>query len=172
MGGESGEAGWEIGESVEADVPELLPLMRGYCDFYGTDPPETGIEEMARALIGGEGVVFAARRVGSDGTAEPIAGFATSAVKWSMLRGARVALLDDLFVDPEARGHGLADRLIEACAEWGRARGAIALEWQTALDNERAKSVYDRIGAKASRWLDYELELTDAPGRAIWKGRG
>ena len=48
----------------------------------------------------------------------------------------------------------------------------MALEWQTALDNERAKAVYDRLGAKASRWLDYELELTDSPGRAAWKGKG
>ncbi|HEX6117005.1 MAG TPA: GNAT family N-acetyltransferase [Solirubrobacterales bacterium] len=158
---------FEIYEAGEEDVPELLPLMRGYCDFYGVDPPDAGIEAMARALVGGAGVVFAARR-----GEEPIAGFATSAVKWSMLRGARVALLDDLFVDPGARGHGLADRLIAACAEWGRARDAVALEWQTALDNERAKAVYDRVGAKPSRWLDYELELGDAPGRAAWKGKG
>ena len=157
----------EIFEAGEADLPELIPLMRGYCDFYGTEPPDAGLEAMARALIGGAGVVFAARR--GD---EPIAGFATSAIKWSMLRGNRVALLDDLFVDPAARGLGLADRLIDACAEWGRARDAVALEWQTGLENERAKAVYDRIGAKASRWLDYELELTDAPGRAIWKGKG
>jgi GNAT superfamily N-acetyltransferase len=121
---------------------------------------------MARALIGGEGVVFAARR-----GEEPIAAFATCALKWSMLRGARVAILDDLFVDPAARGGGLADRLIQACADWGRAREAVALDWQTALDNERAQAVYERVGAKASRWLDYELELTDVPGRSAWKGK-
>ena len=46
----------------------------------------------------------------------------------------------------------------------------MALEWQTALDNERAKAVYERVGAKPSRWLDYELELGDVPGRAGWKG--
>jgi GNAT superfamily N-acetyltransferase len=156
---------YEIGEAVEADIPELLPLMRAYCDFYEVDPPDEGIEAMARALIGGEGVVFAARRAG-----EPIVGFATVARKWSMLRGARVALLDDLFVHPDARGEGIADRLIEAAADWGRAGDAVALDWQTALDNERAQAVYERVGAKASRWLDYELELGGAPGRESWKG--
>ena len=156
----------EIYEATDEDVPELLPLMRAYCDFYGVSPADEGIEAMARALIGGEGVVFAARR-----DSEPIAGFATCALKWSMLRGARVAILDDLFVDPAARGGGLADRLIEACADWARGREAVALDWQTALDNERAQAVYERVGAKASRWLDYELELTDAPGREAWKGK-
>jgi GNAT superfamily N-acetyltransferase len=155
----------EIAEATDSDIPELLPLMRAYCDFYEVDPPDEGIEAMARALIGGEGVVLAARR--GD---EPIVGFATVAVKWSMLRGARVALLDDLFVDPGSRGTGLADRLIEAAADWGRSRDAVALDWQTALDNERAQAVYERVGAKASRWLDYELELGDTPGRESWKG--
>ena len=158
----------QIAEALERDIPELLPLMRGYCDFYGTNPPDSGLEEMARALIAGDGVVFAGRTEGEH----RIAGFATSAIKWSMLRGARVALLDDLFVDPDARGGGIGEKLIDACSEWGRARGAVALEWQTALDNEVARGLYDRIGAKTSRWLDYELELADVPGRAIWKGKG
>jgi GNAT superfamily N-acetyltransferase len=161
-------SGIEISEAREEDIPELLPLMRGYCDFYGTNPPDSGLEEMARALMGGEGVVFGARVEG----APALAGFATSAVKWSMLRGARVALLDDLFVDPEVRGKGIGERLIAACSDWGRARGAVALEWQTALDNAKAQGLYDRIGAQQSRWLDYELELADVPGRAIWKGKG
>jgi len=161
----------DVYEAGEADLPELRPLMRGYCDFYGVNPSDAGIEAMARALIGGEGVVFAARSTSDSADPGPIAGFATCALKWSMLRGARVAILDDLFVDPESRGGGLADRLIEACAEWGRARDAVALDWQTALDNERAQAVYARVGAKPSRWLDYELELADAPGRDAWKGR-
>jgi GNAT superfamily N-acetyltransferase len=157
----------EIVDAGEADLPELLPLMRAYCDFYGASPPDAGIEEMARALIRGEGFVLLARAPG-----ERAVGFATVDFRWSLLRGSRVATLEDLLVDRESRGLGIADRLIEACAERARAQGAAALEWQTALDNERAKAVYDRVGAKASRWLDYELELTDAPGRQGWTGAG
>ncbi len=154
-----------IVEASEEDLPELLPLMRAYCDFYGASPPETGMEEMARALIGGEGFVLLAR---ADG--EPAVGFATVDYRWSLLRGARVATLEDLLVDPGSRGLGLADRLIEACADRASEAGAVSLEWQTALDNQRAQAVYDRVGAKPSRWLDYELELTDVPGREGWRG--
>ena len=49
--------------------------------------------------------------------------------------------------------------LIEACAQRARAHGAASLGWQTALDNERAQKVYDRVGARRSQWLDYELAL-------------
>jgi GNAT superfamily N-acetyltransferase len=157
----------QIVEAGQEDLPELLPLMRAYCDFYGASPSDAGMEEMARALFGGDGFVLLAR---ADG--EPAVGFATVDYRWSLLRGARVATLEDLLVDPGSRGLGLADRLIEACADRAREAGAVALEWQTALDNQRAQAVYDRVGAKPSRWLDYELELTDVPGREGWKGVG
>jgi GNAT superfamily N-acetyltransferase len=156
-----------IVEASEEDLPELLTLMRAYCDFYGASPPDTGMEEMARALFAGDGFVLLARANG-----EPAVGFATVDYRWSLLRGARVATLEDLLVDPASRGLGLADRLIEACADRAREAGAVALEWQTALDNQRAQAVYDRIGAKPSRWLDYELELNDVPGREGWTGAG
>jgi glutamate---cysteine ligase / carboxylate-amine ligase len=56
--------------------------------------------------------------------------------------------------------HGLADRLIAACAERAKAGGAAVLTWQTAADNLRAQAVYERVGvARDDRWLDYELEL-------------
>jgi GNAT superfamily N-acetyltransferase len=71
--------------------------------------------------------------------------------------------MNDLFVAPEARGTGLADRLIAACAEQCAARGARRLEWQTALDNRRAQAVYDRVGGLRERWLDYGIDVD--PGR-------
>jgi hypothetical protein len=36
---------------TEADLPDLLPLMRGYCDFYGVDPSDDDLLEMSRELI-------------------------------------------------------------------------------------------------------------------------
>lgn len=74
------------------------------------------------------------------------------------LRAATGLFLDDLFVDPAARGQRLADALIEAVAEIGRARGATLLRWITAEDNHRARSVYDRL-AVATRWTTYDKAL-------------
>ena len=65
--------------------------------------------------------------------------------------------MNDLFVAPEARGSGAADALIGACVERCRERGAVRLEWQTALDNHRAQAVYERVGGKREQWLDYSL---------------
>ena len=40
-----------IARVTEEDLPELLPLMRGYCDFYGVEPADDDLLAMSRALI-------------------------------------------------------------------------------------------------------------------------
>jgi GNAT superfamily N-acetyltransferase len=148
----------EIGPATEQDLETVLPLMRAYCDFYEVAPSDEGLEEMARALVAVEdrdGMLLVAR----DGGGTPV-GFATVGWKWASTRGARIAVMEDLFVAPESRGHGAADALIEACADRARGLGAPVLTWVTAPDNHRAQAVYDRAGATPGTWLEYELELT------------
>jgi GNAT superfamily N-acetyltransferase len=141
---------------TEADLPELLPLMRGYCDFYEVDPSDDELLAMARELIASperDGVQLIAR----DERGRAV-GFATIFWTWSTLSASRIAVMNDLFVSPDARGGGAADALIRACAERARQRGATSLEWQTARDNDRARKVYDRVGGRADdRWVDYTL---------------
>src|SRR5688572_27928954 len=102
----------EIGIVEERDLEELLPLMRGYCDFYEVDPSDADLLAMSRVLIDDperEGLQLIARD--ADGTA---VGFATIFWTWTTLSAARLAVMNDLFVSPGARGGGLADALIEA----------------------------------------------------------
>jgi GNAT superfamily N-acetyltransferase len=66
--------------------------------------------------------------------------------------------LDDLFVDPAARGAGIADALIAAVADVGRARGWSVIRWITAEDNYRARAVYDRVASR-TKWVTYDVKL-------------
>jgi len=66
--------------------------------------------------------------------------------------------LDDLFVDPEARGSGAAQALFAAIRAEGLARGWSVIRWITAEDNYRARSVYDRI-AERTRWVTYDMKV-------------
>ncbi len=141
-----------------ADLAELVPLMRGYCDFYDVNPSDDALLAMSRALIADsqhEGLQLIARD--ADGRA---IGFATVFWTWSTSSASRIGVMNDLFVHPDARGGGTADDLIAECARLAREHGASSLEWQTATDNLRAHSVYDRVGGKRDdRWLSYSLEL-------------
>jgi GNAT superfamily N-acetyltransferase len=151
--------GGVIAQVTEADLPELLPLMRGYCDFYEVDPPDDALLALSRTLIGDperEGLQLIARD--EDGGA---VGFATIFWSWSTLGAARLGVMNDLFVAESARGSGVADALIAACAERCRERGATELAWQTAHTNLRAQAVYERVGAtRDERWLDYSLSAS------------
>ena len=146
-----------IREATEADVDALLPLLRGYTDFYESDPTDEGLRSMARDVIAAaEDHAFL---LVATGDGDKVVGFALNQWKWSSLRGARVVVMDDLFVAESARGEGHADALIEAVAEVARRHGAAVLSWFTMPDNKRAHTVYDRVGGTAETLHEYELEL-------------
>ena len=148
-----------IAVADEPDLPELLTLMRGYCDFYEVAPSDEALLAMSRALIADparEGLQLMARD--EQGTA---IGFATIFWSWSTTRAARIGVMNDLYVAPSGRGRGVAEQLIEACVERVRSRGGALLSWQTAPDNHRARAVYERIGARRSQWLDYDLPVAE-----------
>jgi GNAT superfamily N-acetyltransferase len=142
---------------ADDDLPELLGLVRAYLDFYEVTPSDDEMLALSRALIAdpeSEGVQFLAR----DGGGRAV-GFASLFWTWTTTRGGRLGVMNDLFVDPAARGTGMADALIAACAQRCRERGVRWLEWQTATDNHRAQAVYERVGARRSQWLDYSLDV-------------
>jgi GNAT superfamily N-acetyltransferase len=141
---------------TEAHVTELLPLMRGYCDFYEVDPSDEALLALSRALIADperEGVQLLARNEGQA------VGFATIFWSWATTSAERIGVMNDLFVAPEARGTGVAQELIEACRAECAARGAGKLSWQTAPDNAAAMKLYDRVGATREQWVDYWLPV-------------
>ena len=148
--------------AAESDLPELLPLMRGYCDFYEVAPSDEALLAMSRALIADparEGLQLVARDAQGKAT-----GFATIFWSWSTSHAARIGIMNDLFVEPAARGTGVAEALIQECVGRARSRGAVVLAWQTAPDNHRAQKVYDRIGGRRSQWLDYDLPAAEEAG--------
>jgi ribosomal protein S18 acetylase RimI-like enzyme len=145
----------------EADLPDLLPLMRAYCDFYEAAPSDDQLLGLVRALVadpGCEGFQLIAR----DEVGRPV-GFATVYWSWSTLRAARTAIMNDLFVHPDARGSGVAEALIDECRVRSGFRGAVSMGWQTAKDNLRAQRVYDRIGAQRTEWIDYSVDTSGQP---------
>lgn len=147
-----------IATVCEADLVDLLPLMRDYCDFYQVAPEDDQLLALARALLAdpeGQGFQVIAR---SDGLTA--IGFATVYWSWSTLAAARTAVMNDLFVAPDARGSGLAEALIEECRVRAGNGGAVSLVWRTAKDNSRAQKVYERVGASRSEWVDYSLATT------------
>jgi ribosomal protein S18 acetylase RimI-like enzyme len=141
----------------EEDLGDLLPLMRGYSDFYEVDPPDQALLALSLALIADpqrEGIQLIAR----DADDRTALGFATLYWMWSTSRAARIGVMNDLFVDAGARRRGVGEALITACLELVRQRGAVSLQWQTALDNHTAQALYERVGGIRESWYDFHID--------------
>lgn len=156
---------WNIELVQENDLVDLLPLLRGYCEFYHRTEQiplttDDALLSLSRTLIANpthEGIQLLARH-STDRTA---VGFATIFWSWSTLQGGRLAIMNDLYIIEEYRGQGLADLLIKECTRRAREHQAVCLTWQTSVENKRAQTVYNRSGAvKSDRWLDYYLDLS------------
>jgi len=66
--------------------------------------------------------------------------------------------LDDLFVNPAARGSGAAEALIAGVGDVARANGWAKVRWITADDNYRGRGVYDKVATR-TMWITYDMTL-------------
>ncbi|MCW2831167.1 MAG: family N-acetyltransferase [Aeromicrobium sp.] len=121
------------------DVPDAAPLFAAYREFYG-EPYEVSLaaDFLASRIARDESIVLLAR------AGDHAVGFIQIYPIFSSTRLAPVWVLNDLFVDPQARGTGVVDELLDAAAALATDAGCCAIELSTAHTNTRAQAVYDR----------------------------
>ena len=136
------------------DLDDLCRLFAGYLRFYDKPVDESRVRAFLSARMqAGESVVFIARR---DGSA---LGFVQLYPAWSSLSQARSWILNDLFVDPAARGGGVARALMQAARALGADTGAVELMLQTARTNASAQRLYESLGwQRDDDFLVYTLD--------------
>lgn len=69
--------------------------------------------------------------------------------------------LDDLFTDPEARGHGAGRALISGLQQIAGSEGRSVVRWITADDNCQAQVLYDQLATKTN-WVTYDAKPQEA----------
>jgi GNAT superfamily N-acetyltransferase len=124
--GPADRAGWER-------------LWQGFLDYYDTTlPPEVTAFTWARLMDPASPMKMRlAVRL------DQILGFAIHQHHPSTWVMGDDCYLEDLFVDPAARGQGLGRALIVDLQDLARARGWKRLYWNTNADNEAARRLYD-----------------------------
>jgi GNAT superfamily N-acetyltransferase len=140
---------------VPADEARWRELFRAYGLFYETEFADDVLERVW-SLVTTEGSGIDALLAERDGEVVGIAHFRSFPDTFT---GGRDWYLDDLFVDPAARGTGAGRALIEAIAERARTSGpAGTLRWITAESNTTAQALYERIATRTS-WVTYEMRF-------------
>ena len=141
--------------SKAADREQLLPLIKGYFDFYQTPFPAAEITTLLDTLQadGSLGIQLVAE---DD---NELVGFASLYSCIDTLVAGRVLVMNDLFVSPQARGAGIGAALLRAAREYARKAGYLRLDWVTANDNLDAQRFYEREGAIRGPWVSYSLPI-------------
>lgn len=139
------------------DQPAWQRLWRGYCDFYEARVrDEVTQRTWTRILDPDSGIMCLLAEVEGQ-----VVGFAHCVVHENTWETQPVCYLEDLYVDPEARGRGIGRALLEWLRNSMRAEGWARLYWVTHKDNHAARALYDEF-AQADDFVRYVLKLPPA----------
>jgi GNAT superfamily N-acetyltransferase len=128
------------------EMPEVLAFIRELAVYEHLEHEVVAsTADLSAALFGAQRyaeVVFACL------DAVPV-GFALFFHNFSTFRGKPGIYLEDLFVRPAARGHGIGKRLLAWLAATALERGCARLDWAVLDWNEPALGFYRSLGAVA-----------------------
>jgi GNAT superfamily N-acetyltransferase len=136
---------FRIERATERDVPLILRLIKGLAEYEKLAHEMTATEDGLRQTLFGPRPA-ADVVIGYAGD-EP-AGFALFFPTYSTFLGKPGLYLEDLFVLPEWRGHGLGRALLTHLAKLAVERGCGRFEWSVLDWNEPAIGFYTSVGAK------------------------
>lgn len=145
-----------VRRATAADAVRVAPLFDDYRRFYGLAPDlDLSRRYLAERLERDESVVLLAEAASGEAL-----GFVQMYPTFASLRAARVFVLYDLFVVPDARRRGVARRLMEAAVAEARAEGAAAMTLQTAKTNLAAQRLYESLGwSRDDEFQEYGLAI-------------
>ena len=140
-----------------------LRMLRDDADFFSTryddmvrEPDKTWRDWVGEAAVGKQKTLFVADEDG----------------RWLGVVGAFVRVdprevqLISMWVDPEARGRGIAQSLIRAVGAWAQERGSTSVVLFVQEANEPAQQLYERAGFRAT---GDRTPAAGASGRSAFK---
>ena len=137
------------------DVGLIIDFIRQLADYERKSDEVVTDEDQLRESLFGERRVAEVVIASYEG--EP-AGFALFFHNFSTFLGRPGIYVEDLFVIPSLRGHGIGKILLSFLARLAVERGCGRIEWWVLDSNEPAIRFYERLGAKAmDEWTVFRL---------------
>jgi GNAT superfamily N-acetyltransferase len=137
------------------DVAVILQFIRDLAKYEHLEHQVVATEELLREALFGSRPYAEVVLACLNG--EPV-GFALFFHNFSTFLGRAGIYLEDLYVRPEARGHGVGRRLLTWLAGVAVSRGCGRLEWAVLDWNEPSIRFYRKLGAVAlDDWTTYRV---------------
>lgn len=130
-----------IRAAIATDLDAVAQLFDAYRQFYGqAADPARALAFIGARLRHGDAVILLAQRN------DAVAGFTQLYPLFSSVRTGRVWQLNDLYVVPAARRHGVGRALLAAARDHAAASGALGLQLETQRSNAAAQRLYAALG--------------------------
>jgi GNAT superfamily N-acetyltransferase len=157
---------FSLREAVRADLPDIVRLVRGLAEYERLSHEFTAGEAEFDALL------FSANHVAEASLAEipgraPV-GIAIYYRTVNTFKGQTGLFLEDLFVEPDQRGHGIGRGLLRHLARVAVTRNYNVIEWRVLDWNEPSIQFYERIGAR--KMTDWHVRRLLGPALAALAG--
>jgi len=154
-----------IHTATSDDVPCILQFIRDLARYEKAEHEVLATEEMLHDSLFGE--TRCADALIASYEQRP-AGFALYFFSYSTWLGKPGLYLEDLYVDPAYRNHGIGKEMLKRLARIAIQRGCGRFEWSVLDWNEPSIKFYEGLGATAqNEWIKYRLagdELADLAG--------
>jgi GNAT superfamily N-acetyltransferase len=137
------------------DEPDWRRLWTDYLTFYETSVAEEVYASTFARLLGPDPQDFNCLIAEVEGRPVGLAHYLFHRHGWKI---ENVCYLQDLFVDPRARGTGSGRALIEGVYAAADAAGAPSVYWLTQDFNRTARQLYDRV-ARVTPFIRYNRVL-------------
>ena len=146
-----------------ADIERLLPLVAAYHAFEAIRSRPEDDAAAVRTLL-------ADPRLGEIWTVElagSLVGYVAVCLGFSLEFGGRDAFVDELYLEPRARGRGIGRHVLETIAEAMQRAGIRALHLEVDRGNLRAQRLYAGAGfARRDAYYLMTRRLPKPPGAA------
>jgi ribosomal protein S18 acetylase RimI-like enzyme len=128
------------------DASEVARLMIGFRNWWQRDEPDdAAFEAGVRRLLSDPNTDFL---LGG----EPAVAVCQLRYRFAVWTGSEDCCLEDIFVEPQARGSGLGRALAEAAVARARERGCARVELDVNEANPAALALYESLGFES--WSD------------------
>ncbi|GLY69258.1 GNAT family N-acetyltransferase [Amycolatopsis taiwanensis] len=147
-----------IRDAEPADAEEICALIEEHARYEGNETLSLDRSEMSKHLFGPDPKAWVL--IAEAPGAGEVAGFAFCSWNFSTWEGRPGIWLDDIFIRPQYRRHGLGRELLDEL----RARTTGRVEWDMQAGNVQAEQFYEVLGAKpVPGWIRYRWSPEATP---------
>ncbi len=147
----------KIIQASETHLDLIIPLFDDYRFFYGENSNVCKAKNFIQdRLQKADSIIFLATET-SKSTA---IGFAQLYPSFTSIGTGKTFILNDLYVSPQHRKNGIANKLLKHIKEFAQKNGAVKITLQTASSNISAQKLYESLGYKQEKnFISFYLDL-------------